>query len=165
MPRRKMRPATIDLATGEIEEGIFVYCTKKYLSPFTSKGFNVMSQDAARTLAYTDLGGADLKVLWLLIANLETDNYILINQSELATEIGLRQPHFNRAIKKLVAEKILIEGAKLGKNKSYRLNAYYGWKGSAENHAKALEEDPIPLQDRMKQSGIESVIDGGKKSK
>ena len=163
MPRRKMKPATINLATGEIEEGIFVFCPKKYLSPFTLKGFTVMSQHAARMLAYADLGGADLKVLWLLIANLETDNYILINQSELAIEIGLRQPHFNRAIKKLVAEEILIEGAKLGKNKSYRLNAYYGWKGSAENHAKALELDPIPLNDRMKQSGIESVIDGGKK--
>ncbi|WP_158260548.1 hypothetical protein [Chlorogloea sp. CCALA 695] len=104
-----------------------------------------------------------LLVIGVDIANLETDNYILVNQSELATEIGLRQPHFNRAIKKLVAEEILIEGAKLGKSKSYRLNAYYGWKGSAENHVKALESDPIPLKDRMKQSGIESVIDGGKK--
>jgi hypothetical protein len=160
-----MRPATINLTTGEIEEGIFVYCPKKYLSPFTNKGFTVMSQDAARMLAYADLGGADLKVLWLLIANLETDNYILINQSELAIEIGLRQPHFNRAIKKLVTEKILIEGAKFGKNKSYRLNAYYGWKGSTENHTKALEKDPIPLSDRMKESGIERIVDGGKKSK
>ena len=63
------------------------------------------------------------------------------------------------------SEEILIEGTKLGQHKSYRLNAYYGWKGSTENHNDALERDPIPLSDRMKQSGIESVIDGGKKYK
>jgi DNA-binding transcriptional regulator GbsR (MarR family) len=93
------------------------------------------------------------------------DNLIAINQSELATMIGINRSHFSRAIKKLLAEGIIIEGAKLGQHKSYRLNAYYGWKGSTENHNIALEVDPIPLSDRMKQSGIESIIDGGKKSK
>ena len=63
----------------------------------------------------------------------------------------------------MLAEEILVEGAKLGQHKSYRLNSYYGWKGSTENHNTALESDPIPLSDRMKHSGIESVIDGGKK--
>ena len=165
MPRKKMRPATINLDTGEIEEGVFVYCPKKSLSPFTKGGFAVMSLDAALMLSRADLDGVDLKVLWLLIAKLETDNYILVNQTELAIAMDLKRPHFNRSVKKLVAEGILIEGGNLGRLKSYRLNAYYGWKGSVENHAKALESDPIPLSDRMKQSGIESVIDGGKKSK
>jgi hypothetical protein len=77
----------------------------------------------------------------------------------------LQRSHFSRAIKKLLAEEILIEGAKLGQHKSYRLNAYYGWKGSTENHNTALEKDPIPLKDRMKESGIDGVVDGGKKSK
>ena len=93
------------------------------------------------------------------------DNLIAINQTELASEMGLQRPNFSRAIKKLLTEEILIEGTKLGQHKSYRLNAYYGWKGSTENHANALEADPTPLSDRMKQSRIESVIDGGKKSK
>ncbi|MCY7336824.1 MAG: hypothetical protein LH613_11530 [Chamaesiphon sp.] len=92
------------------------------------------------------------------------DNLIAINQTELANEMGLQRPNFSRSIKKLLTEKIIIEGAKLGQHKSYRLNAYYGWKGSTENHSAALS-DPIPLSDRIKQSGIESVIDGGKKSK
>jgi hypothetical protein len=64
-----------------------------------------------------------------------------------------------------LAEGIIIESAKLGQHKSYRLNAYYGWKESIENHNAALELDPISLRDRMKQSGIELVIDGGKKPK
>ena len=79
--------------------------------------------------------------------------------------MNLQKQNFSRSIKKLIAEGIIIEGAKAGQHKSYRLNAYYGWKGSTINHAEALAIDPIPLSDRMKQSGIESVIDGGKMSK
>jgi predicted transcriptional regulator len=116
-------------------------------------------------LANSDLEKTDFRVLLKLIGILNMDNLIAINQSEIAANMGLQKQHFSRSIKKLLAEGILIEGAKLGQHKSYRLNAYYGWKGSTENHNAALEADPIPLSDRMKQSGIESVIDGGKKSK
>jgi hypothetical protein len=162
-----MKLATISTDNGEAVDGIFVYCPKKHLSPFTSKGFTVMSNDAAMMLACADLDGVDLKVLWLLIAKLEMDNSILINQTELATQMGLKRQHFNRSINKLANQEIIIEGAKLGRLKSYRLNSHYGWRGSAENHAKALESDPIPtpLSDRMKQSGIKAVIDGGKEAK
>lgn len=123
----------------------------------------VLSQERSEMLANSDLGLVDFKVLHKLIGILDMDNLIAINQSEIAASMGLQKQNLGRAIKKLLAEQILIEGAKLGQHKSYRLNAYYGWKGSTENHNAALEADPIPLSDRMKQSGIESVIDGGKK--
>ena len=165
MPRQKIRPATIDLDTGEITNGIFIYCPKKQHSSFSKGGFVVMSQERTEALADSDLDGTTLRVLLKLIGILDMDNLIAINQSEIATQMKLQRSHFSRSIKKLLAEEILIEGAKLGQHKSYRLNSYYGWKGSTENHNDALEKDPIPLSDRMKQSGIESVIDGGKKSK
>ena len=165
MPRQKIRPATIDLDTGEITNGIFIYCPKKQHSLFSGEGFVMMSQLRSDMLANSDLDGTTFRVLFKLISILDMDNLIAINQSELAIEMGLQKQHFSRAIRRLIAEQILIEGAKLGQHKSYRLNAYYGWKGSTENHANALEADPIPLSDRMKQSRIESVIDGGKKSK
>jgi hypothetical protein len=165
MPKKKMNLATVDLTTGDIKDGVFVYCPKKRHSSFSEEGFMVLSQLRAFSLATSDLHEIELKVLLLLVSELNMDNLIAINQSELATMIGINRSHFSRAIKKLLAEGIIIEGAKLGQHKSYRLNAYYGWKGSTENHNIALEVDPIPLSDRMKQSGIESIIDGGKKSK
>jgi hypothetical protein len=164
MPKQKIRSATINLDTGEITDGIFVYCPRKQHSLFSKGGFMVLSQERSDMLANSDLGLVDFKVLHKLIAILDMDNLIAINQSEIAVSMGLQKQHFNRAVKKLVSEKILIEGAKLGQHKSYRLNAYYGWKGSTENHNVALESDPVPLSDRMKQSRIESVIEGGKKS-
>ena len=165
MPRHKIRPATIDLDTGEITNGIFVYCPRKQHSSFSKGGFMVMSQERSDMLAHSDLDGRTFRVLHKLIAILDMDNLIAINQSEIAASMGLDKSNFSRAIKKLVDEEILIEGAKLGQHKSYRLNAYYGWKGSTESHNAALESDPIPLSDRMKQSGIEGVVDGGKKLK
>ena len=163
MPKKKMNLATVDLNTGDVKDGVFVYCPKKKHSSFSGEGFMVLSQLRAFSLATSDLHEIELKVLLLLVSELDMDNLIAINQSELATAIGINRSHFSRAIKKLLAEGIIIEGAKLGQHKSYRLNAYYGWKGSTENHNSALKSDPTPLSNRMKQSGIESVINGGKK--
>ena len=165
MSKQRMDLATVDLNTGDVKDGVFVYCPKKQHSLFSREGFVMMSQLRSDMLANSDLGLVDFRVLMKLIAILDMDNLIAINQTELANEMGLQRPNFSRSIKKLLSEEIIIEGAKLGQHKSYRLNAYYGWKGSTENHADALELDPIPLSDRMKQSGIESVIDGGKNSK
>jgi hypothetical protein len=165
MPKQKMDLATVDLNTGDVKDGVFVYCPKKQHSLFSGEGFVMMSQLRSDMLANSDLDGTTFRVLFKLISILDMDNLIAINQSELATEMGLQKQHFSRSIRRLIAEQILIEGAKLGQHKSYRLNAYYGWKGSTENHSAALEVDPIPLSDRMKQSGIERVVDGGKKSK
>jgi hypothetical protein len=165
MSKQRMDLATVDLNTGDVKDGVFVYCPKKQHSLFSREGFVMMSQLRSDMLANSDLGLIDFRVLMKLIAILDMDNLIAINQTELANEMGLKRPNFSRSIKKLLSEEIIIEGAKLGQHKSYRLNAYYGWKGSTENHANALEADPIPLSDRMKQSRIESVIDGGKKSK
>ena len=165
MSKQRMDLATVDLNTGDVKDGVFVYCPKKQHSLFSREGFVMMSQLRSDMLANSDLGLVDFRVLMKLIAILDMDNLIAINQTELANEMGLKRPNFSRSIKKLLSEEIIIEGAKLGQHKSYRLNAYYGWKGSTENHANALELDPIPLSDRMKQSGIEGVVDGGKKSK
>ena len=163
MSRKIMDLATVDLNTGDVKDGVFIYCPKKQHSSFSRGGFMVLSQERSDMLANSDLEKTDFRVLLKLIGILDMDNLIAINQSEIAANMGLQKQHFSRSIKKLLAEGILIEGAKLGQHKSYRLNSYYGWKGSTENHNNALEKDPIPLSDRMKQSGIESVIDGGKK--
>jgi hypothetical protein len=162
MSKKKMDLVTLDLNTGDVKDGVFVYCSKKKHSLFSKEGFMMLSQLRAFSLATSDLHEAEFRVLLLLVSELDMDNLIAINQSELASIIGMKRPNFSRAVKKLVAEGILLEGAKLGQHKSYRLNAHYGWKGTVENHNTALKTDPVPLSDRMKQSGIEAVIDGGK---
>jgi len=65
----------------------------------------------------------------------------LINQSELAKSMGMRQPHVSRAIKRLLEMEILLEGPKAGPLRTYRLNPNFGWKGSAKNHQNVVKLD------------------------
>jgi DNA-binding transcriptional ArsR family regulator len=99
-----------------------------------------MSQAAAKMIANSDLDGVTLKVLWRLIAELDMENYLYINQSEIAAEMGLNKPNISRAIRDLIKEGIIIEGLRVGRSKTYRLDPYYGWKGSTKNHVVAIED-------------------------
>ncbi|EIT2341618.1 hypothetical protein L1O22_004870, partial [Salmonella enterica] len=51
--------------------------------------------------------------------------------------------------KNLIEFGIILEGPKIGRSKTYRLNPQFGWKGTVSNHKKALK------------NGL-SVIQGGK---
>lgn len=116
-------------------------------------------------LAHNRLDKVDIKVLWILVTKLETSKYVVINRHELAAMLGVKILDFNHSIKRLIAEGILIERERGGRLGSYCLNDDYSCKESVKNHTEGLEEDRVSLEDRMKQSGIKSVIDGGKKYK
>lgn len=116
-----------------------------------------MSQEALKALATSGLNGEGFRVLMALLARLDFENLLIINQAEIAREINIKRPNVNRAIKNLIAIDALLEGPKVGTNRSYRLNPYFGWKGSAKNHHKALDK-------RMKAAGLK-VFEGNKDPK
>ena len=64
--------------------------------------------------------------------------------------LGIQKANVSRAIKALIENEIILEGPKIGRSKTYRLNPSYGWKGTVRNHDKALR------------NGL-SVIEGGLK--
>ena len=144
MPRRV---GQYDLDTGEIVEGYIAV-----LQPKRRNGFDrhfSMNQDALDILA-RELEGSDFKVLFKLLAVLDYENLIQVSQVEIAKSLGMRPPHVNRSIKHLVSLGCLLEGPKIGRSVSYRLNPSFGWKGSAANHKKALK-------DRMDEKGFSVV--------
>ena len=140
MKGRSRNLGSIDLDTGEILDGTNTYCPKKHKSIFSNEGYISMSQAAAEMIANSNLSGVTLRVLWMLIAKLDMENYLYINQSEIAEKMGLNKPHISRAIKDLIKEGIILEGLRVGKYKTYRLDPHYGWKGSTKNHVVALED-------------------------
>lgn len=135
------RIGQINLDTGEILENVrFAAIPAKKVNGFERNWF-AMSQNASVFIALSEeLSGVDLRVLYLLYGWLDYENLIAINQSELAKIMKMGRNNFNRSIKNLVANGILIEGAKLGVNRSYMLNPHLGWKGSGKNHKAALKE-------------------------
>jgi hypothetical protein len=135
--------ATIDLDTGEIIDDLLVAFPKKR----RLEGDFIMSlQDGfARLGRDTELTGQDHRVLYIYLANLDFENFIQISQSYIATDLGMRKERVSESTKKLVDKGILIKGLKVGRHQTYRLNAFYGWKGKAdkkywdecEKHSKA----------------------------
>ena len=149
----QVRVGQVDMSTGEIMEGAqlaLVYPKRK--NGFVD-GWVAMAQDAMLQLAKLNLGNEASRVLFLVIAKLDFENWINLNQAALAAELGMQRTNFSRALRKLIDVGVVLAGPKVGRNGTYRLNPSFGWKGSARGHVDAL-------RDRMKARGM-SVIEGG----
>ena len=68
-----------------------------------------------------------------MLARLDYENLIQVNQAEVAEQVGMNRHHVNRSIKKLIKLGVVLEGVKIGLSRSYRLNPNFGWKGSAKD--------------------------------
>lgn len=147
MPTRRFEQ--VDTSTGEVT-GSFVAVVQPKRSNGFSSGWFAMSQEAIANLRVHGLTGRDYEVLMMLLSQLDYENLIQVNQTALAKEIGMRQPHVARTIKKLVSIGAIIEGPKIGASKTYRLDPNLGWKGTAKNHHNALKE-------RMRAAGMSLI--------
>ncbi len=140
----RTRIVQVDCTTNEVLEGIVaVIPTKRKLRD----DFMLLSREGISRLVMDDgIDKADWRVLGTLLKRLEYENWLTITQQEIADELGMRQPHVNRSIKKLVEKAIIVKERKSGTTNSYRLNAFYGWKGrinkeyesTYETHSKLL---------------------------
>ena len=118
----------IDHQTGEVVEGFVAYVVPKRKNGF-QKGWMAMAQEAMMMLAQSNLTGNDMKVMWAMLARLDYENLIQVNQAEVSEQVGM-----NRHIG------VILEGVKIGISRSYRLNPNFGWKGSAKGHREVLHE-------------------------
>lgn len=140
----------VDMSTGELlEGGQLALIFPKRRNGFV-EGWVAVSQNPMLELAKADLGAEASKVLFLVLARLDFENWINLNQTACAVEIGMKQPNFARALRKLVDLGVLLVGPKVGRNATFRLNPNFGWKGSAKGHNEALRA-------RMKAKGLSVV--------
>ena len=126
----------VDTSTGE-EVGSFV----AVIRPKQKSSFQrhlTMNQAALMSVA-NDLNHEQTRVLLALLTYLDYENYIQVSQSQLCKDLNLLKQNASRAIKGLIQYEIILEGPKLGRSRSFRLNPNFGWKGSVTNHDKALK--------------------------
>jgi biotin operon repressor len=147
-----------DAETGEILDGFVMHVAHRKMHAFGERWL-AMAQNTAQILAHSDLGGAEFKIMFLLISKLDFENHLLINQVELANELGMLRQNVNKSIKRLVEVGVILEGPKFKQNRSYKLNPEFGWKGSTANHKKELAAQRTK---KMKAAKITGVIEGGK---
>ena len=136
----------LDSDTGEEVRGFVAVVRPKEKSSF-ERHFT-MNQAALMTLA-NELNHEQTRVLLALLAHLDYENYIQVSQVDIAEGLKMKKANVSRAVKNLLDFEIVLEGPKIGRSKTYRLNPNFGWKGSISNHKKVI------------QHGF-SVIDGGR---
>ena len=91
---------TIDLETGEILEGIPVYVKAKVK---WSEGWFMGIQEAFLKLAKDkEINGYPRRILDYLFGKLGFENYICIQQKEIAEELGINKTHVSTGIKLLL---------------------------------------------------------------
>ena len=129
---------TINAVTGEKKEGYFVYIA--YPKPkITGNRWMMTFQDSLAKIATDkDMTGEALKVMLLLMSELEFENYIHIKQVELAKKLEMQTSHISRAMKLLTSKEIILK-VKEGKTAGYKLNPQYGWKGQVSNRNKEID--------------------------
>jgi predicted transcriptional regulator len=123
---------TVNQKTGEKKEGYFVYIA--YPKPkITGNRWMMTFQDSLAKIATDDdMTGQTLKVMLLLMANLEFENYITIKQVAIAKELKMHKPDVSKAMRLLVDKGIILK-VKEGTTAGYKLNPHYGWKGKVSN--------------------------------
>lgn len=137
------RVTQIDLDTGEVLGGFVAVLRPKQKSAF-ERHFT-MNQAALKIIA-TELNHEQTRVLMMLLADLDYENYIQVAQIEIANSLGMKKSNVSKAVKNLIDFEIILEGPKIGRSKTYRLNPQFGWKGTVNNHKKALKNGLSVIQ-------------------
>lgn len=155
----KRKVASFDKDTGEILEGVIVYCGVKQ-NPY-STGWVMNSQEAMKLLAIDrDLKGETYRVLLLLLSLLDFENWIQVTQKEISETLGMKKSQVSRSISLLEKKDIVLKGPKVGRSYAFRLNPYFGWKGQVKNldEYRKKEEDQYFKQKRQEALKIDKNI-------
>ena len=131
----------VDKKTGEYCESYVAVIQPKRRNGF-DRGWAAMGFTAFDYMVghRKQLGEEGFAVFLKLVSKMDVENFIQINQTQVAKSMGMKQPNVARAIKSLMKIGVILEGPKVGRCRTYRLNPHVGWKGSASNHKEALKK-------------------------
>lgn len=131
----------------KIESGeMQLYCTKTKLA----RGLNRMTilLDSLEDMAIDNrLSDADRRVLFLMIGQMDFENWIHIPLSSLSKKLNIAVPNISRSVKNLVELKY-ISKEKVGRANLYRFNPEMGWKGRDVDWSKVVDLDEIRSRQR-----------------
>ena len=124
------RAVTVDEHTGEVFDGVFVYVPKKARTERWVMAFQEACVNVAQDPDFTK---ATYRVWNIILGRLDFENYIVLNQAEVANTLGMQRPNVARQIRLLVNKGLLQRGPKSGQQVTFRINPNYVWRGTAKN--------------------------------
>lgn len=75
-----------------------------------------------------------------IIGTIGLDNFVHVNQSEVARELRVQRADVSRAIKRLIELEILIQGPKFGRSNSYKVHPAFCFRGSLDRAVASRRE-------------------------
>lgn len=149
--KKNKRIIQIDQRTGQELRGTVVYfAPKRRIYP---EGFITMSQEGLKAIYESpNLNKPELRLLILLLSEVDYENVIPYTQSEFTRRHNLNKSTVCRNWGKLVDEGILSLIKKIGQNKYYLINSEYAWKGKVRNYRNTHEHLELP--------GVQEFLDG-----
>ena len=133
----------IDPNTGEISQGHIFWSTDNP-NKLTKRRFFMVFQDAMFLLAKdTELTQQVQRVLYYLFGSLNFDNFIHIKQKEIAEELNMDKSKVSKAFSILKRKGIILLAPYKGVP-CYKLNDFYGWKGSVSSIKKPDKKPDKP---------------------
>lgn len=114
---------------------VVVVVAKKHLATGLG-GWGIFWQEASMNIAADKrLNLTDHRVLAVLNAKLDFENWIRISQQEIADFLAVKRPNISVSMKKLVKMSIVVPGPPVKNVKTFRLNPAVAWKGSMQQAA------------------------------
>ena len=165
---KNRRLATVDLDTGEVVDGVNVWFGAKVK---WREGFFMQFQEMLEALAMDEeLMGRPRRVLDYMMSKLSWENWIHIQQTDIAKALGMHKSDVSRCVSLLVKKRIILKGQIPGDKRlsAYKLNSHYGWKGKVKNLAEyRMVEDRYlrvvrngePTQEDLEAAGQQRLFD------
>lgn len=132
---------TVDLETGEVQDGALVWVPRRNISQFGNGRWFQMAQDTLKRLnaERKTLGLEGIVVFNAMMSRLDYENFMQVSQVEIAEELQMKPSNVSKAVSKLVALGIIRQGPKVGRSYTYQLHPDLGWKGRSKKHFQARE--------------------------
>lgn len=140
----RKRVDLLDPKTGEIQQGYIVWVGERP-NRLVGGRFFMVFQDAMLMLARDpELTQQVQRVMLYLFGSLDFDNFIHIKQKEIAEALNMDKGNVSKAVSLLKRKGIILEAPYKGV-RCYKLNHFYGWKGSVTSLKKQDNKPKLTL--------------------
>ena len=100
-------------------------------------------QDGFTWLAQQRMTGEQLSVFLYLLGQLDFDNYLKVQQKDIAEKLHLNKSNVSKAMKKLAELDVITVGPMAGRSRTYRLNPRIAHRGAKNYRNTLIEYDKL----------------------
>lgn len=158
----EIKQTTIDTETGKtrtktVQARLVVKEEKRTGEAWVVMWQGVSPMSMAQLAMDGNLSGADYRVLHVLLAYLDLENSVAVNQSEIGRMLKTSRQNVGRSLEKLLQLEIIAKGPRVGVICTYRFNPATAWKGTLQQGATEKRRE-VKRQEAKKKGAHLSVV-------